>query len=668
LPRACSCAQKVGGARKTVGKVSKAKPKPTGTEDEDDDDLDDELLDDEMLDDELEGADDDDFLEPKAKGGRGNDMKKAGAGTRKTTARAHLLESDDEEDDDDSGDFLEDEHEGSSGGSESGSGSGSEDEDTSASDAEDSEDDDLKLDIEKDAEQLDEEARRVREDDDAELQTNIQRVNRFTLPSGQEIAQEEILAPDLAMVQQRIKDNLATLANFADLRDPQHSRQDYLDQLERDMASYYGYVPDLVQLFLRLFSPAEAYEFLEANEAPRPLTLRTNTLRTRRRELAQALINRNVNLDPIEKWSKVGLVIYESPVPIGATPEYLAGHYMIQSASSFLPVMALAPHEGERVLDMCAAPGGKASYIAALMRNTGMVFANDFKKDRLKGLTANLHRLGVTNTVVTNLDGRAFPRLLGRFDRVLLDAPCTGLGVISKDPSVKLQKDFKDLQRCQALQKELLLCAIDAVNADSKTGGYIVYSTCSVSVEENEMVVDYALRSRSVKVVPCGLDFGRAALTRYRDKRFHPSVSEARRFYPHVHNMDGFFVCKLRKFSNKLPSSAERKRVKGQATGPGEAAGERTKGPQEDTAKSVKKRIAPEPANDEDSGVDSEEDEDDIAPARRDKKYAKAARNAEEKSEAGGKAARGTGGDRPANGSARGGKSETQKKKKKKKN
>jgi ribosomal RNA methyltransferase Nop2 len=102
---------------------------------------------------------------------------------------------------------------------------------------------------------------------------------------------------------------------------------------------------------------------LEANEVQRPVTIRTNTLKTRRRDLAQALINRGVNVDPLDKWTKVGLVIYNSQVPIGATPEYLSGHYMLQGASSFLPVMALAPQPNERVLDMCAAPGGKATYI-----------------------------------------------------------------------------------------------------------------------------------------------------------------------------------------------------------------------------------------------------------------------------------------------------------------
>merc|ERR1711953_1283125 len=105
-------------------------------------------------------------------------------------------------------------------------------------------------------------------------------------------------------------------------------------------------------------------------------------LKTRRRDLAQALISRGVNLDPVGKWSKVGLVVYSATVPLGATPEYLAGHYILQGASSLLPVMALAPQVNERVLDMAAVPVCKTTHIAALMRNTGMILANDANQAR----------------------------------------------------------------------------------------------------------------------------------------------------------------------------------------------------------------------------------------------------------------------------------------------
>ncbi|KAF6119632.1 hypothetical protein HJG60_010091 [Phyllostomus discolor] len=239
----------------------------------------------------------------------------------------------------------------------------------------------------------------------------------------------------------------------------------------------------------------------------------------------------------------------------GATPEYLAGHYMLQGASSMLPVMALAPQEHERILDMCCAPGGKTSYIAQLMKNTGVILANDASAERLKSVVGNLHRLGVTNTIISHYDGRQFPKVIGGFDRVLLDAPCSGTGIISKDPAVKTNKDEKDVLRCAHLQKELLLSAIDSVNAASKTGGYLVYCTCSIMVEENEWVVDYALKKRNVRLVPTGLDFGQEGFTRFRERRFHPTLRSTRRFYPHTHNMDGFFIAKFKKFSNSIPQS-----------------------------------------------------------------------------------------------------------------
>nr|NVI72372.1 putative ribosomal RNA methyltransferase NOP2 [Cucujiformia] len=214
--------------------------------------------------------------------------------------------------------------------------------------------------------------------------------------------------------------------------------------------------------------------------------------------------------------------------------EYFAGHYLIQGASSLLPVMALAPQENERILDMSAAPGGKASHIAAVMKNTGVLFANDINKDRIKAVVGNFHRLGVVNSVITTIDGRKYPQIMKGFNRVLLDAPCTGTGVVAKDPSVKTGKDEQDVQRCYNLQRQLILAAIDCVNASSPNGGYIVYSTCSVLPEENEWVIDYALKRRNVKLVPTGLDFGTEGFVKYRNHRFHPTMKLTRRFYPHT--------------------------------------------------------------------------------------------------------------------------------------
>ncbi|GFU85191.1 probable 28S rRNA, partial [Trichonephila clavipes] len=249
-----------------------------------------------------------------------------------------------------------------------------------------------------------------------------------------------LVPPDLVVISQRIKDIVYVLTDFKSRKEENRSRVEYTDQLKSDLRSYYNYNGFMLDKLFELFSPSEFIELLEANEVQRPVTIRTNTLKTRRGDLAQALINRGVNLDPVGKWSKVGLIIYDSQVPVGATPEYLAGHYMLQGAASLLPVMALAPKENERILDMCAAPGGKTTHIGALMKNTGTLFANDAVKDRAKAIIGNLHRMGVTNAVVSVEDGRHYPKIITGFDRVLCDAPCSGTGVISKDPSVKASK------------------------------------------------------------------------------------------------------------------------------------------------------------------------------------------------------------------------------------
>jgi len=234
-------------------------------------------------------------------------------------------------------------------------------------DGEDEEDDDDALaassgdeDSQKESEQMDDgEDGSDNEDpaDDDQLESNIE--------SKRDAAIQQLLSKDdLGIIQMRVKETVKVLSNFKELRDADRSRVDYLESLKADLSASYDYNRDLLDLLFDLFSPNECLEFIEANEAQRPLTIRTNTLKTKRKDLAKVLIQRGVSLDPVAEWSKVGLKIYESSVPIGATPEYLAGHYILQSPSSFLPVITLAPQPNERVLDMAAAPGGKTSYIA----------------------------------------------------------------------------------------------------------------------------------------------------------------------------------------------------------------------------------------------------------------------------------------------------------------
>ncbi len=392
--------------------------------------------------------------------------------------------------------------------------------------------------------------------EEAAMQTNLAGDRPKVLVDSDDESEDEaaaakaLLAPDLQLLRTRINDTVRVLDDFSKMAEEGRSRAEYTAQLLKDICAYYGYSEYLAEKLFNLFPPKEAFAFFEANETARPVVIRTNTLRTHRRDLAQALINRGVVLEPVGKWSKVGLQVFESAVPLGATPEYLAGHYILQAASSFLPVMALAPQENERVLDMASAPGGKTTYMSALMKNTGVIFANDSNKARAKGLIGNIHRLGCKNTIVCNYDAREFPKVIGGFDRVLLDAPCSGTGVIAKDPSVKTNKTERDFLILPHLQKQLLLAAIDSVDHTSKTGGYVVYSTCSVTVEENEGVVAYALSKRpNVRLVETGLTFGKEGFTSYMGKNFDAKMKMTRRYYPHAYNVDGFFVAKFKKFA-----------------------------------------------------------------------------------------------------------------------
>ena len=369
--------------------------------------------------------------------------------------------------------------------------------------------------------------------------------------------ERNILEADRGLLSMKIQELLQQLADFKGQGANSESRVSLLIELRKLFCKYFSYNLELMEYIMGLFSPAECYAFLEMMDTPRPVTIRINSLRTPRAALVKALTEKSVALEPVEEVSKMAFKVNASKVPVGATPEYLAGHYMLQSAASMLAVRALAPQPGERVLDMAAAPGGKTTYIGQLMKNQGTIVANDLKTERTKALFFNCQRMGLTNVIVTNYDGRRIPGCLKGFDRVLLDAPCTGLGVISRDPSIKAKRGLMDIYKAAHLQRELLRKAIDYC----KVGGYVVYSTCSFAVEENEAVVDYACRRRFVKIVDTGIELESKAVTKFKDSHFNDRMKYCIRVLPHVHNIDGFFVAKLLKLKD-----GERKREEEETT------------------------------------------------------------------------------------------------------
>ncbi|WUR02671.1 NOL1/NOP2/Sun family protein [Vairimorpha necatrix] len=297
----------------------------------------------------------------------------------------------------------------------------------------------------------------------------------------------------------------------------------------------------LRETILSLFPKKEALLFMEESDKKRPLTIRLNKLLTTKKELTKKLSSRGMDIENVE-WCDDALVVFSSSVPVGATPEYLAGHYIIQGASSMLSVLNLNIKDNLLVLDMCSAPGGKSQYISALMNNTGVLFCNDINEERVLSLRSNLLRMNTQNAIVLNMDARRL--CLPLVDRVLLDAPCSGTGVISKDQSIKMNRTESDLRKTVFRQKELILKGFDTL----KKGGIMIYSTCSVLVKENEEVVTYLLSKRvNARVVECEVDVGRPGFPTFRGVAYHPSMSLTRRIYPHVHNMDGFYYAKIEK-------------------------------------------------------------------------------------------------------------------------
>ena len=228
---------------------------------------------------------------------------------------------------------------------------------------------------------------------------------------------------------------------------------------------------------------------------------------------------------------------------VGNTAEHLLGYYYVQESASMIPPVVLAPLPGDVVLDMCAAPGSKASQIAQLMNNEGVLVANDVKGMRLAALGINLQRMGVSNTIITLMKGEGFKDL--KFDKILLDAPCSGTGTIRKSVKTITMWNPEMVKRLASIQKRLISVAFGLL----KEGGRLVYSTCSNEPEENEGVIDFLLQSRpEAKVEVISLDIRHSpAVLEFEDKKFNDAVKNCLRLWPQDNDTAGFFVALIRK-------------------------------------------------------------------------------------------------------------------------
>lgn len=282
--------------------------------------------------------------------------------------------------------------------------------------------------------------------------------------------------------------------------------------------------------------------FLAACAAPLPRVVWVNPVRLSEGEAAGTMARRCPAAERLPYLDGAWRVPPDAARP-GKWPEFALGLIHTQEEVSLWPVAVLEPRPGEAVLDMCAAPGNKTARVAAAMGDAGAVLANDRKWPRLQGIQDIAARLGLTSIMAAHGDGARIPGT-ARFDRVLVDAPCTGEGTTRKSRGEAPDRR-SDYARMQALQKGLLRRAVEL----TRPGGVVVYSTCTYAPEENEAVLD-AIYPEKAAIEPVALppqvtvDPG---VTQWQGASYRPDVANAIRFWPHHNDTGGFFVARLRR-------------------------------------------------------------------------------------------------------------------------
>ena len=281
-------------------------------------------------------------------------------------------------------------------------------------------------------------------------------------------------------------------------------------------------------------------EFVAACARPLPLTIRVNTLRATPEEVYKRLTAKGFSPSRIS-WADDLFLVGASRV--SKTIEHWLGMFYIQEAVQTLPVRVLDPQPGETILDMAAAPGGKCTHIASCMDNRGPLIANEPVGKRQPSLMANINRLGVLNATVTSYRGESFP-MHTRFDRVLLDAPCSAEGTLRKEPSLRNGATESTITRLFRLQRRLIVRSYDLL----KPGGTLVYSTCTFAPEENEGTVSYLLSERDAILEPITLPFdAEAGVRSWNGEEYAPEVSRCVRIYPHHIDSGGGFIARIRR-------------------------------------------------------------------------------------------------------------------------
>ncbi len=266
-------------------------------------------------------------------------------------------------------------------------------------------------------------------------------------------------------------------------------------------------------------------------------SIRINTTNADESNVMKRLRARGIELEQIP-FASHGYWIHKPPFSVGATTEFLLGYYSIQEAAAQIPATLFADLKGKVVLDACAAPGGKTVQLADLMRNTGVIIALDVAKRRLTALSNHLERCHIKNTIVYNRDARRASQLNIKFDRILLDVPCSGN--FAADNEWFRRRTIEDVRRNAALQREILTEAAKTMKEEDEN----VYSTCTLEPEENELNINWAIEHLNLQTEPIDC-YGEPAPTHIFGKQLNNSIANCRRIWPK--QTQGFFVSKLKK-------------------------------------------------------------------------------------------------------------------------
>ncbi len=308
---------------------------------------------------------------------------------------------------------------------------------------------------------------------------------------------------------------------------------------EKDLTGYlsvrYSYPKWLAEKYVGLFGSEFAESLLDAGNGSPELTLRANTLRVTPEELIEELKKEGVEA-AAGKYVREAVVL-KSTAAVAKLKAFQDGLFQVQDESSMLPVTVLAPEPGETVLDACSAPGGKATHMAQLMQNRGMIVARDVHEHKLKLIDSAADRLGI-NIVKSELHDATIPDRPHEkaFDRILLDAPCSGLGIIRRKPDIKWARETKGIESITKLQKTV----IQAVSAALKPGGVLVYSTCTVLPEENEEIIRSFIENNQDFIEEDIAPLLPAELAVH-------ATGGALQLYPNRDGVDGFFMARLRR-------------------------------------------------------------------------------------------------------------------------